>query len=115
MKQDDCENQAARGSTLRDPKCLERKRAGSAATAYDREHDLPRLIPLWPAELRDQSEAGQKNVLKKLEKALRAERQRGQTGHWSYDLDRHLGLVRAHKSESAAAWRKRAKYTPVTS
>lgn len=48
--------------------------------AYDRERDLPRLLPLWPAEVADGSEAGRLVLLNRLRRALRAERQRGLAG-----------------------------------
>jgi hypothetical protein len=37
----------------------------------------------------------------KLRSALRAERRRALSGHWSYDLNRHLGLLSAYKGEMA--------------
>jgi hypothetical protein len=40
-------------------------------------------------------------VLGKLRSALRAERRRALAGHWSYDLNRHLGLLSAYKGELA--------------
>jgi hypothetical protein len=40
-------------------------------------------------------------VLGKLRRALRAERRRATSGHWSYDLHRHLALVSAYKAELA--------------
>jgi hypothetical protein len=42
-------------------------------------------------------------VLAKLRRALRAERRRGIAGHWSYDLNRHLGLLGAYKGALARA------------
>lgn len=53
------------------------------------------VIPASPAELADRSEGGTRLILGKVRKALRAERRRGQAGHWSYDLNRHLALVQA--------------------
>jgi hypothetical protein len=38
-------------------------------------------------------------VLGKLRRAPRAERRRGTSGHWSYDLNRHLAVVSAYKAE----------------
>jgi hypothetical protein len=63
--------------------------------------NLPRLIPLWPHELEDESHEGGLLVLAKLRRALRAERRRGLSGHWSYDLNRHLALLSAYKGELA--------------
>jgi len=73
----------------------------AGATAYVRSRDLPRLLPLWPHEIEDQSEEGRHRLLTKLRRALRAERRRARAGHWSYDLNRHLGLLSAYKGELA--------------
>jgi hypothetical protein len=75
--------------------------AADGVSAYVRPRDLPRLIPLWPHELDDQSSEGRLRVLMKLRRALRAERRRAVSGHWSYDLNRHLGLLSAYKAELA--------------
>jgi hypothetical protein len=69
---------------------------------YQRQKDLPRLLALWPHEIKDETATGTRKIIARLRCALRAERQRGRAGHWSYDLDRHLGLVKAYKSEVAA-------------
>lgn len=71
-------------------------RAGAAA--YQRSRDLPGLIRVSP-------EAGTVEELRvivaKLERALRAERARARSGHWTYDLNRHIALHQAHRAESA--------------
>ncbi len=72
-----------------------------SAAAYVRARDLPRLVALWPHELEDQSPEGALRVLAKLRQALRAERVRARGGHWSYDLNRHLGLLSAYRAELA--------------
>lgn len=69
---------------------------------YQRKRDLPLLLPSWPQEINDETAAGSRKLIARLQCALRAERQRGRTGHWSYDLNRHLGLVQAYKNEVAA-------------
>ena len=69
---------------------------------YQRQRDLPHLLALWPQEINDVSATGTRKLIAKLRCALRAERQRGHAGHWSYDLDRHLELVKAYKCEVAA-------------
>ncbi|WP_176427190.1 MULTISPECIES: DUF6477 family protein [Rhodomicrobium] len=69
--------------------------------AYDRETQLPKLIGLWPSELRDMSAAGTLKIAALLRKSLRSERQRGRAGHWSYDLNRHIALAEALKAERA--------------
>ena len=40
-----------------------------------------------------------RRLLARLRRALREERQRGKAGHWSYDLNRHIALAEAHKTE----------------
>jgi len=83
--------------------------AEAGAAAYSRARDLPKLIALWPHELDDESQEGMFRVLGKLRRALRAERTRGPAGHWSYDLNRHLGLLSAYKRELAGLRRRRQK------
>lgn len=71
----------------------------AGAKEYVRARDLPGLISLWPAEVADFSAAGSLRILRKLRRALRAERRRGSAGYWSYNLNRHLGLWSAYKAE----------------
>jgi hypothetical protein len=68
---------------------------------YDRLSQLPRLIGLWPSEMQDFSAAGTLKILALLRKALRSERSRGRSGHWAYDLNRHLALAASLKAERA--------------
>jgi Family of unknown function (DUF6477) len=75
--------------------------AEAGAAAYARARDLPKLIALWPHELDDESQEGCRRILAKLRSAFRAERRRALSGHWSYDLNRHLGLLSAYKGEMA--------------
>lgn len=75
--------------------------------SYRREKDLPPLIALWPHEIEDKSISGTERVIAKLSTALRAERNRGKSGHWSYDLNRHIALSTALKEEQK--WRKSSK------
>jgi hypothetical protein len=67
-----------------------------------RARDLPKLVPLWPREIAAMSIADHARLLAKLRRALRAERQRGIGGHWSYDLARHAQLLRAYRAETTA-------------
>ena len=67
--------------------------------AYDRMRDLPRMLRLWPQEIGRLSESDQAWLVERLAQVLRAERQRGLTRHWSYDLSRHAGLLRAYRAE----------------
>lgn len=75
-------------------------RAGMAS--WVRERMLPRLIPLSASEIADLSPKGRLRVLSALLRALRGERARGRAGHWTYDLDRHIGLVQAVAAERAS-------------
>lgn len=77
------------------------RRGRSRRNCLVRARDLPRLLALWPHEIEDQSEAGRQHSLAKLRRALRAERRRAHAAHWSYDLNRHLGLLSAYKGEMA--------------
>ena len=71
----------------------------AARAAYDRESQLPKLLGLWPSELQDFSLPGTARIVARLRKSIRSERQRAQSGHWSYDLNRHLALAEALKAE----------------
>jgi hypothetical protein len=73
----------------------------AAARPYDRLSQLPRLIGLWPSEMQDFSVAGTVKILALLRKAVRSERSRGRSGHWTYDLNRHLALAESLKAERA--------------
>lgn len=77
-------------------------RSGAAAREYKRTRDLPRLLGVWPREIHNMSEAAVFRIIVKLRRALRAERHRGLTGRWSYDLARHLALAKALKAELEA-------------
>ena len=66
---------------------------------YDRRRELPRVLPLWPHELEDDSPDNRRRILAKLRRALRAERSRGIAGHWTYDLCRHVELLRVYRLE----------------
>jgi hypothetical protein len=68
---------------------------------FDREAELPRLIGVWPSELRTGSLDAAARIVALLRRAIRSERQRGRAGHWTYDLNRHLALAEALKAEQA--------------
>ena len=76
-----------------------RSAAIAAIERWDRDRMLPRLIPVGPEELADDSREGRLEILRRLASALRGERVRGRAGHWSYSLDRHVGLVQAQAAE----------------
>ena len=72
-------------------------RAG--AIAYRRDLHLPRLIAVLPSEVADRSPAMGRALLRRIARALRSERNRGRSGHWTYDLNRHIGLCQAYAAE----------------
>jgi hypothetical protein len=82
-------------------------RAGAAI--YERARDLPRLARLDPRELTAETVEGAEAILARLERALRAERNRARSGHWTYDLNRHIALRQAYlaETERLRALRKR--------
>lgn len=71
-------------------------------TDTERRTELSRLLPIWPHEREDLSLAGRQFIVRKLERALRVERQRGRAGHWTYDVARHAALARAWRDECTA-------------
>jgi hypothetical protein len=73
----------------------------TARHCFSRDLQLPQLLGLWPSELQDYSLAGTERIVGLLRKAIRAERLRGRSGHWSYDLNRHISLAEALKCEEA--------------
>ena len=60
------------------------------------------MLALWPHEIEDESRGGRLKLLARLRSALRAERRRGVSGHWTYDLARHVELLRIYREELAA-------------
>jgi len=66
---------------------------------YDRVRHLPALIGVDPGVLSGGKGMSKKAILAKLERALRAERQRARSGHWAYDLNRHIALRQALLAE----------------
>ncbi len=66
---------------------------------YDRGRHLPRLIPVTAAEVEDDTIERHRVIIARLARALRAERNRGRAGHWTYDLNRHIGLKQAFAAE----------------
>jgi hypothetical protein len=69
---------------------------------YDRPTALAKVLALWPHEIEDESREGRVHIIARLRRALRAERQRGLAGHWTYDLARHAELLRVYKQELQA-------------
>ena len=69
---------------------------------YDRTKMLPRLLPMGLDDLRGAEPETTQVIVRKLARALRAERTRGRAGHWTYDPERHLRLCAAFQAESRA-------------
>ena len=67
--------------------------------AYVRRRNLPRILPVGPDEIADESIAGRRRIVASLARALRAERNRRRAGHWTYDLNRHIALRQAYLAE----------------
>jgi len=67
------------------------------AQNYDRAA-LSRLIPV-DVEAIAPGAAATQAIVDRLARALRGERARA--GHWTYDLNRHIGLAQAHTAERA--------------
>jgi len=93
-------------SSRRRSKALRHRAAWSVATTvaggvepYDRARHLSRLIPLALERLADGSPENRRRIIAALARALRAERNRGRAGHWTYDLNRHIGLKQAYAAE----------------
>lgn len=91
-------------STAKHP-FLHPKAKRDTAETYDRRSELPRILPVWPHEIADDSPDGRQRLIAKLERALRAERRRGVAGHWTYDLARHSALLCVYRLELAACRR----------
>jgi hypothetical protein len=79
--------------------------ASAPAVLYVRERDLGILLRLWPSEAMQLAREDHPALLRRLAAALRAERRRGQTRAWSYDIVRHRALLRAYRAELLAGGR----------
>lgn len=66
---------------------------------YKRTRDLPGLVPLDPAEFASATPQATARIVELLQRGLRMERARMKSGHWSYDLNRHLALLQALRAE----------------
>ena len=85
-------------------RALARVVSGGAAV-YVRGAMLPRLLPVGPEDLASDDAATARRICLMLARALRRERNRGRAGHWTYDLNRHVGLLQAYRAERAALTR----------
>jgi hypothetical protein len=59
---------------------------------------LSRLLPINIGCI-EAGPVATEEIVKRLASALRSERARA--GHWTYDLNRHIGLMQAHAAETA--------------
>ena len=71
----------------------------TGCASYDRGRMLPRVLPVGPDEIAGAEPETTRRIVLKLARALRIERARGRAGHWTYDLNRHIGLMQAMKAE----------------
>jgi hypothetical protein len=80
----------------------------------ERHRHLPALIGLDPELLSDDSLSAAVLILGRLRRALRAERRRAGSGHWTYDLNRHIALRQAYAAERRR-WAELKKGAPARS
>lgn len=76
-------------------------------STYDRRFALTRFHRLSPEIIATETPEAARAIVREIERALRAERAR--RGSWTYDLNRHIALVVAHRAESARAARLAAR------
>ena len=69
--------------------------------SYQRAH-LPRLLPIGLNEITGPEPETTQALLRKLARALRTQRRLARAGHWTYDLNHHMGLAEAWRRESGA-------------
>lgn len=74
-------------------------RAG--AIRYERARHLPRLIRAVPEEIAANDAETARAIIARLVRALNGERRRGRSGHWTYDMNRHIALMQALAAERA--------------
>jgi hypothetical protein len=72
----------------------------AGVNVYDRARDLPRLARIDSSDALAETAENVATIVARLERALRAERNRARSGHWTYDLNRHIALRQAHQAES---------------
>lgn len=80
--------------------------------AYDRQRDLPRLLPVMSDDISGQTPVVFARLMAMLRRALRAERVRARAGHWTYDPGRHAALLRAFRCERQA-YQERLRFEAV--
>lgn len=72
-----------------------RRLVDTGAARYDPARHFDRLFTGAPPGTPG---AGDAAHLARLKRALRVERRKARAGHWSYDLNRHIGLLQALKA-----------------
>jgi len=82
-------------------------RAGAAV--YDRVRDLPKLARIDSGFCAGDDAETAAIIVARLQSALRAERNRARSGHWTYDLNRHVALAQAFRAESGRLAALRAR------
>ena len=75
------------------------ERGGQGGRGYERWRCLPRLIRVEFNEIDDSSAACGREIIARLSSAIDRERRRARMGHWSYDVNRHIALLRARREE----------------
>lgn len=66
-----------------------------------RQRVVARLLGAEKTGEKEEPLEAQRRVVSRLARALRDERRRGQAGHWTYDLNRHIALMQAYRTEHA--------------
>jgi hypothetical protein len=88
------------GAVSNGARCAVNRAVRAGAIAYDRMRDLPALIRHDPFRPIGDTPEAIEAILARLECALRAERNRARSGHWTYDLNRHIALRQAFVAET---------------
>ena len=73
---------------------------GKAGAAGARSKELAQLLGIREAQTADRSLSGRLKVIAKLKVARRVEIARGRSGSWLYDVNRHLNLCAALRSNT---------------
>ena len=73
----------------------------AGARFYERGRMLGRLVPVGLGSAPEAEPARTRRIVALLARELRAERALGRAGHWTYDINRHIGLMQAYKAETA--------------
>lgn len=68
--------------------------------SYNRNREIPNVIPVYPSELATDL-MSRCRLVAKLKRACAAEWQRGVDGHWTYDKGRHQGMINVLDQEIA--------------